>query len=139
MQLLLTQLLNTVQTRLVQSQRQLSIVRAQVNARQREAKLDELTLEQLKGLGSGTRMYEAVGKMCVVVRLYRFMQESYEDVAMGLKKKQQQALEENQMLQKKQTVRVRYLPQFLEKEASEAQTHLNDLVRSIEHANAAAQ
>ncbi|KAI3627821.1 hypothetical protein GLX27_000496 [Malassezia furfur] len=116
-------LLNTVQTRLVQSQRQLSIVRAQVNARQREAKLDELTLEQLKGLGSGTRMYEAVGKM--------FMQESYEDVAASLKSKQQQALEENQMLQKKQA--------FLEKEASEAQTHLNDLVRSIEHANAAAQ
>lgn len=135
----LTQLLNTVQTRLVQSQRQLSIVRAQVNARQREAKLDELTLEQLKGLGSGTRMYEAVGKMFVLVCLYRFMQESYEDVAASLKSKQQQALEENQMLQKKQAVRILRSHQFLEKEASEAQTHLNDLVRSIEHANAAAQ
>ena len=54
-----------MQTRLVQSQRQLSIVRAQVNARQREAKLEDLTLEQLKGFGEGTRMYEAVGKMCV--------------------------------------------------------------------------
>lgn len=47
----------------MQSQRQLSIVRAQVNARQREIKLQELTLEQLKGLGPETRMYEAVGKM----------------------------------------------------------------------------
>lgn len=56
-------LLNTVQSRLVQAQRNLSIVRAQVQARQREAKLQELTLEQLHGLGGDTKMYEAVGKM----------------------------------------------------------------------------
>ncbi|WFD37635.1 uncharacterized protein MJAP1_000582 [Malassezia japonica] len=112
-------LLNTVQTRLVQSQRQLSIVRAQVNARQREIKLQELTLEQLKGLGPETRMYEAVGKM--------FMQESYDDLTSDIQRKQGSASEETDMLLKKQ--------KFLEKQVAEAQSHLNDLVRSIERAN----
>lgn len=76
-----------------------------MNARQREAKLQELTLEQLKGLGDGTRTYEAVGKMFVLSILSRFMQESYQDVTSNLQKKQHRALDETQMLQKKQTVR----------------------------------
>lgn len=51
--------------RLSSSQRQLSIVRAQMSNRIREAKMQELTIEQLKGLGNETRVYKAVGKMYV--------------------------------------------------------------------------
>lgn len=63
------------------------------------------------------------------------MQESYEDVVSDLEKEKQGATDEHQLLQKKQKVGDA-LMQFLEKEVTEAQTHLNDLVRSIERANA---
>lgn len=56
-------LLNSIQSRLVSSQRQLSIVNAQMKGRAREAKLQELTMEQLQGLGDKTRVYKGVGKM----------------------------------------------------------------------------
>lgn len=52
-----------MQSRLVTSQRQLSIVRAQMRNREREAKLQDLVMEQLHGLGNETRVYRAVGKM----------------------------------------------------------------------------
>lgn len=56
-------LLNSIQSRLVSSQRQLSIVNAQMKGRAREAKLQELTMEQLQGLGDQTRVYKGVGKL----------------------------------------------------------------------------
>jgi len=40
-------------------------VRAQIQGRAREAKMQELTLEQLRDLGPSTRVYKAVGKMYV--------------------------------------------------------------------------
>lgn len=49
-----------------------------------------------------------------------------------------EVLEENDMLDKKRKVRrlsLRPLTQFLEKESSGAQTHLTDIVRSIEQHN----
>jgi len=48
---------------MVTSQRQLGIVRAQMRNCEREAKLQDLIMEQLHGLGSETRVYKAVGKM----------------------------------------------------------------------------
>lgn len=56
-------LLNSIQSRLVSSQRQLSVVNAQMKGRAREAKLQELTMEQLQGLGDQTRVYKGVGKL----------------------------------------------------------------------------
>jgi len=60
------QLLNSIQTTLTSSQRQLGIVSAQAQGRQREARLQELTSEQLKELGPETKVYRGVGKMYVV-------------------------------------------------------------------------
>jgi len=60
---LYSKILNEMQSRMVASQRQLSIVRAQMRNCEREAKLQDLTMEQLHGLGSETRVYRAVGKM----------------------------------------------------------------------------
>lgn len=59
-------LLNSIQSRLVSSQRQLGIVNAQMKGRAREAKVQELTMGQLQNLGSETRVYKAVGKMYVL-------------------------------------------------------------------------
>ncbi|KOS16204.1 prefoldin subunit 1 [Malassezia pachydermatis] len=112
-------LLNSVQMRLSSSQRQLSIVRAQMSNRIREAKMQELTIEQLKGLGNETRVYKAVGKM--------FMREDFDDVLAEAYRKRDQAMEETQMLEKKSS--------FYEKEATEAKSHLTDLVKSIEKAS----
>lgn len=133
-------LLNSIQSRLVSSQRQLSIVNAQIKARAREARLQELTMEQLKGLGSETRVYKAVGKMCVWFRCTdaRFMQESFQEAMDEAQKRRSDALEENKMLEKKCKVRHCYDScQFYEKEAVGAQTHLNDLITSMKKANVA--
>lgn len=54
-----------------------------------------------------------------------------------IQKKQTTASDETQMLLKKQNVGA-WLTQFLEKEVAESQAHLNDLVHSIERANAPA-
>ncbi|CCU99232.1 unnamed protein product [Malassezia sympodialis ATCC 42132] len=100
---------------MVASQRQLSIVRAQMRNCEREAKLQDLTMEQLHGLGSETRVYRAVGKM--------FIRESFDDILSIAQSKRDQAQEESKMLSKKCT--------FYEKESGEAQTHLKDLVNTI--------
>ncbi|PKI84203.1 hypothetical protein MVES_002148 [Malassezia vespertilionis] len=104
-------LLNTVQTRLISAQRQLGIVRAQVQAKHREAKLHELTYEQLKPLGDSTRMYKAVGKM--------FMQQDFGDALAAEQRKLHSTNEDIDALKKKET------------------SHLNDLVHSIEKAQLA--
>ncbi|WFD23662.1 hypothetical protein MEQU1_002356 [Malassezia equina] len=97
--------------------RELSIVRAQMRNREREAKLQDLVMEQLHGLGNETRVYRAVGKI-------------FEDILSSAQTKRDQALDENKMLSKKCI--------FYEKESEEAQTHLNDLVNTIAHRNAEA-
>lgn len=114
-------LLNSIQTRMVSSQRELSTVQAQMKGRSREARVQELTMEQLQKLGPETRLYKAIGKM--------FMEQSYQDIMNEAQKRRDDALEENKMLEKKVT--------FYEKEANEAQTHLQDLVKSLENANTA--
>ena len=54
---------------MVSSQRELSTVQAQMKGRSREAKVQELTMEQLQKLGPETRLYKAIGK-CMTFRLY---------------------------------------------------------------------
>ncbi|WFD31419.1 hypothetical protein MSPP1_002454 [Malassezia sp. CBS 17886] len=125
------QLLNSVQSRLVTAQRQLGLVQAQWQGRQREAKLQELTYEQLKGMDSSTNTYLAVGRM--------FLLRPYGDTVAGVQEKQRAAQEESDALAKKRKARTRQRTsyvQFLEKQVADAQTHLTDLVKSIERANA---
>lgn len=122
-------LLNSIQSRLVSSQRQLSIVNVQMKGRAREAKLQELTMEQLQGLGDKTRVYKAVGKMYVHGTYASFIQESFKDAVNEAEKRRTEALEENKMLEKKCA--------FYEKEVAEAQKHLQDLIKSMEKATVA--
>lgn len=51
---------------MVSSQRELSTVQAQMKGRSREARVQELTMEQLQKLGPETRLYKAIGKMYVI-------------------------------------------------------------------------
>lgn len=48
---------------MVSSQRELSTVQAQMKGRTREARVQELTMEQVQKLGPETRLYKAIGKM----------------------------------------------------------------------------
>lgn len=55
----------------VASQKQLSIVKTQIQSKEKERKILTLTMRELAGVpqetaGEETRMYKAVGKMCVV-------------------------------------------------------------------------
>ena len=100
---------------MVSSQRELSTVQAQMKGRSREARVQELTMEQLQKLGPETRLYKAIGKMydispvwCGIffVLICRFMEQSYQDIMNEAQKRRDDALEENKMLEKKATVRI---------------------------------
>jgi len=101
---------------MVSSQRELSTVQAQMKGRTREARVQELTMEQVQKLGPETRLYKAIGKMydlspvwCGIfffVLICRFMEQSYHDIMNEAQKRRDDALEENKMLEKKVTVRI---------------------------------
>lgn len=50
---------------MVETGRQLSIVRAQLSTREREKRVCELTAKELSTVGKGVASYRAVGKMWV--------------------------------------------------------------------------
>ncbi|KAI5808968.1 Prefoldin [Peziza echinospora] len=62
----LQKLLNEIESRAAQSQQQLHVVRAQIAQKQRDIRLNQLTISELDGLPGGTRVYEGVGKMFVL-------------------------------------------------------------------------
>lgn len=63
----LPQVLQQIQAQVVSSQRQLGMVRVQVQGREREKRMHELTLKQLQEVQPDTNLYRGVGKMCVYV------------------------------------------------------------------------
>lgn len=52
-----------IEAKSVQSSQQMSIVKAQIAAKSREARILQLTGSELSSLPSGTPVYEGVGKM----------------------------------------------------------------------------
>ncbi|TPX67772.1 hypothetical protein SpCBS45565_g03588 [Spizellomyces sp. 'palustris'] len=57
--------LTEIQNKIVETSRQLSIVRAQLSTRDREKRVCELTVKELSSLDSNTGSYRAVGKMFI--------------------------------------------------------------------------
>lgn len=59
------QLLEEIEARATLSQQQLQVVRGQVATKQRDIRLNQLTIKELESLPKGTNVYEGVGKMFV--------------------------------------------------------------------------
>ena len=53
-----------IQQRAVQSQRALTISKQQIAAKERERRILQLTIEEIKSLDEDVNLYKGVGKMC---------------------------------------------------------------------------
>ncbi|KAJ1680362.1 hypothetical protein EV182_000144 [Spiromyces aspiralis] len=108
------QLIMRIQERMIQSQRQLATVEAQLTLHQREARKSELTLRELASLDPDTPMYRSVGKM--------FLREDRSEIQDQLQKQQREAKDTVLALEKKK--------KYFEREAKEANDNLMDVLRS---------
>ncbi|ODM22703.1 hypothetical protein SI65_00292 [Aspergillus cristatus] len=63
----LQKLLQEIEAQAITSQQQLNITKAQITAKQKNARLLELTSKELSSLPKETKVYEGVGKMFVGV------------------------------------------------------------------------
>jgi Prefoldin subunit len=63
--MLCNQLLQEVESQAIQSQQQINIVKSQINVKQRDARLNQLTFTELSQLSRDTKVYEGLGKMSV--------------------------------------------------------------------------
>lgn len=59
------QILMQIQQTAIQSQRSLNISRQQIAAKERERRILQLTIEEIKGLDEDVNLYKGVGKMYV--------------------------------------------------------------------------
>ncbi|SAM82436.1 related to Prefoldin subunit 1 [Ustilago bromivora] len=112
----LSKVLEKIQLQVYQTNQQLAALRAQISAREREAKLNTLTLTELKAVEDpNAPFYRSVGKM--------FMQESQPVVLAELDQKQKAITSDLEALQKKQ--------KYLQKQGEDAQAHLKDIFSSV--------
>ncbi|RPB25741.1 Prefoldin [Terfezia boudieri ATCC MYA-4762] len=63
----LQKLLQEIEARATLSHQQLQVVRGQVAGKQRDIRLNQLTITELESLPKDTNVYEGVGKMFVLV------------------------------------------------------------------------
>jgi prefoldin subunit 1 len=134
--------------------RNLNLARNQVASKERERRIAELTLAEIEAIPQGrSRLYRGVGKMCVrpvslehallqcgdLICVRRFVLETPAAVKAQLKAEQKAALDDANVLRKKQkvplslaswrTVRETNPAQFLENEFQQTQASVNDLFR----------
>ncbi|BGP01214.1 hypothetical protein NBRC10513v2_002165 [Rhodotorula toruloides] len=110
------QVLMQLQAQQVEASRQLSAIRAQLNAREREKKLTTLTLREIEQLPrdpSQTQVYRGVGRM--------FVQESRNNIENTLRAKMKESTEEVSVLEKR--------AKYLEGEITTAQNSLRDILQ----------
>ncbi|KAF8474681.1 Prefoldin [Kalaharituber pfeilii] len=62
----LQKLLQDIETSANFSQQQLQVVRTQIATKQRDIRLNQLTIKEIESLPKGTRVYEGVGKMFIL-------------------------------------------------------------------------
>lgn len=94
----LSKILEKIQLQVYTTNQQLSAVRAQISSREREVKLNTLTLNELQGISDpNAAFYRSVGKC--------FMQDSQANVLQGLTKQQRTLEADVEALVKKQKVR----------------------------------
>ncbi|GAA5914446.1 prefolding complex chaperone subunit [Sporobolomyces salmoneus] len=112
----LRQAVMQLQSQQIEASRQLSTIRTQLNQKEREQKLNTLTLREIESLprdSSQVGCYRAVGRM--------FMQESRNNVENTLKQKTKHSQEDVGILEKK--------AKYLENEVNTAQTSLRDILQ----------
>ncbi|PWN37219.1 uncharacterized protein FA14DRAFT_152624 [Meira miltonrushii] len=116
----LHKIIQQIQTQLVNSSRQLSMVKAQLQGHEQGKRRLELTRQQLdqetKQGGADVRLWQGVGKM--------FVLEDESTVQAKLNTKLKELETEIANLTKKQ--------KFLEKQTSEAQGHMRDIFSGLE-------
>lgn len=62
-----------IEAQAISSQREINVVKTAVATKQRDVRMLELTLSELKQLGKGTKVYDGVGKMYVSDFVFRII------------------------------------------------------------------
>ncbi|ORX37552.1 Prefoldin [Kockovaella imperatae] len=110
----LRRILQQIEGQAVSATRSLSVVRAQIQSRERERKILTLTQRELADVPGECKMYKGVGKM--------FVLQSRKDVDGTLSAQEKTVSEDLTNLAKKS--------KYLQKQADEANAQLNDIFRS---------
>ncbi|PWN89094.1 Prefoldin [Acaromyces ingoldii] len=111
----LHKVLQQIQAQVINSSRQLNMVRAQMQGCETARKRCEFTIKQLDDEGD-VPMYQGVGKM--------FIREDKSKIRAEIEKRMKDVVEEIANLAKKQ--------KFLEKQAGDAQAHMRDIFQGLE-------
>ncbi|ORZ09094.1 Prefoldin [Lobosporangium transversale] len=117
----LGKLVHDLQSKLQEATRMVASVQAQIQAREREKKLSELTNKELSSLQADTVTYKSVGKM--------FVQEPLNDLTKELSERAKDMTKELEALDKKRI--------YWERNKTEAQGNLQELIRQIQQAQGA--
>ncbi|KAK6908626.1 prefoldin subunit 1 [Kwoniella mangroviensis CBS 10435] len=110
----LRKILTQIQQQAIQSQKQLSIVRAQIQSKEKEKKILSLTVRELDTVPRNGVMYKGVGKM--------FIQQDRKEVDSEHSTQEKQLNDELNNLTKKS--------KYLEKQFEEANSQLKDIFHS---------
>ncbi|KAG0739329.1 hypothetical protein G6F57_005519 [Rhizopus arrhizus] len=102
-----------LQAKFIHSQQQVNTVKTQIQSKQRERKMAELTRRELDSLNSETRTYKPVGKMFIQSPLSEMKQQYVDSVT--------KSDEDIKQLEKTQ--------KYWERAASDAQGNLKDILQ----------
>ncbi|KAF8591585.1 Prefoldin [Ramaria rubella] len=109
--IMLVKILLQIQQTAVQSQRALSVTRAQASAKERECRILQLTIDEIHSIEGDVNMYRGVGKM--------FMAVPRATMEKNLKTEEKGLSDELSGLNKKS--------KYLEKQFNDAQSQLRDI------------
>ncbi|KAF7794354.1 hypothetical protein EIP86_005488 [Pleurotus ostreatoroseus] len=110
----LRKILIQIQQTAIQSQRALNISKQQIAAKERERRILQLTIEEIKSLDEDVNLYKGVGKM--------FMQVPRPAMEKDLKAEEKELTDDLNSLNKKS--------KYLEKQFNDAQGQLRDIFNS---------
>ncbi|KAG0378280.1 MAG: Prefoldin [Linnemannia gamsii] len=114
----LGKIVHDLQTKLQEASRMVSSVQAQMQSREREKRLSELTNKELSALTSDTITYKSVGKM--------FVQEPLPELTKELTERVTEMDKDMAALDKKRI--------YWERNKTEAQGNLGELIKQIQQA-----
>ncbi|KAG0206746.1 hypothetical protein BGX33_007237 [Mortierella sp. NVP41] len=116
----LGKIVHDLQTKLQEATRMVALVQAQIQTREREKRLSELTNKELSALQADTITYKSVGKM--------FVQEPLPELTSELSERVTEMDKEMAALDKKRI--------YWERNKTEAQGNLGELIKQIQQAQA---
>ncbi|KAF9104498.1 hypothetical protein BGX27_010070 [Mortierella sp. AM989] len=114
----LGKIVHDLQSKLQEATRMVASVQAQIQTREREKRLSELTIKELSSLQPDTVTYKSVGKM--------FIQEPLTDLTSELAARAKEMEKDMEALDKKRI--------YWERNKTEAQGNLQELIRQIQQA-----